>query len=206
MSIRRRRTSVWVPGAGTTRSERRSSTAIATFRVEAANGARAFHDASRPVRRSRTRIAHACKPSGQRANRQRQRRIVSFPGSALRRSDSREPEHRADDSGRPATEIVERSHTNRDVPAWKVDLDGEPRRRPAADENANAPRSGETCPRRGRSSPHAKRARRARAAEGPLWKAAPVSSGGWSDAVRAAGCRPRQPILRAPPAGRRRSG
>lgn len=67
MSIRRRRTSVWVPGAGTARSERSSSTAIATFRVEAAGkGARAFHDAPRPVRRSRTRIAHV--PAKRRAN------------------------------------------------------------------------------------------------------------------------------------------
>ena len=67
MSIRRRRTSVRVPGAGTARSERRSSTAIATFRVEAAgNGARAFHDAPRPVRRSRTRIAHV--PAKRRAS------------------------------------------------------------------------------------------------------------------------------------------
>jgi hypothetical protein len=59
MSIRRSRTSVTVPGAGIARSERRSSTAIATFKVEAAGkGARVFHEASRPVRRSRTKIAH----------------------------------------------------------------------------------------------------------------------------------------------------
>ena len=124
---------------------------MATFRVDAAGkGARAFHDAPRPVRRSRTRIAHVpCKASGQRANGQRQRRIVSFLGSTLRRSDSREPEHRADDSGRPATEIVERRHPNRDVPARKVDLDGKPPApklllggEPPADENANTPRSG----------------------------------------------------------------
>ena len=70
-------------------------------------------------------------------------------GSTLRRSDSREPEHRSDDSGRPAPEIVERRHPNRDVPARKDDVDSEPPAaklflvgEPPADENANTPRSG----------------------------------------------------------------
>ena len=81
-------------------------------------------------------------------------------------------------------------------------VEGRPRRRTAGGEALSRRRAAgrrkhecaafraRRCPRRGRSSPHAKRARRARAAEGPLWKAAPVLA-----AAGATPCAPRVVVL-----------
>jgi len=210
-----------VPGAGTAWSERRSSTAIATFRVEAAGkGARAFHEAPRPVRRSRTRIAHV--PAKLRAN---ARTVWDSAGSvrswappcvaAARGSPNTGPTT-VDDRRPRSSNAVTRIVTSRRGRSTSTE---NRRRRSPFSATSRRPTNtrirrvpGETVPASrpklascgaGATSAGGGSAAMAKGSTGQSWPGS-TTSGGWSDAGRAEDCRPRRPTLRVPPAPRRR--